>query len=364
VRSFLRNSAASLLVLLIVSLAAVSGDAAGRHARGVVTDESKGVLPGATVVVTDTNGRIVATAVTDAAGRYDSGPLAPGEVTLTFQLPGFAEVAIRAEIGTDVDAVVSPCLKLAPQAETVEVVGKVPLPLPPPPPIAPPTPKPRPLTLPVPEHDRDAVCAPAKLTGAPESFGLVRARRYAANELYAKGDELVIDSGALDGIKVGQNFVVRRSFPVAWAVREATGEHTAGLVQIVAADEHSSVAVVIYACDEMIPGDRLASFTPQPPRAPSPAGTPDYRRAARIIFSDIGQSLGAPRRMMVIDHGSAFGVRAGQRVTLFRRRDSDGDRPFVIGEAVVIAVRFDSATIRVERVSDAILPGDWAAIQR
>ena len=39
---------------------------------------------------------------------------------------------------------------------------------------------------------------------------------------------------------------------------------SAGLVQIVLADEHSAVAVVVYACDELRTGDFLAAFTPQP----------------------------------------------------------------------------------------------------
>jgi hypothetical protein len=157
---------------------------------------------------------------------------------------------------------------------------------------------------------------------------------------------------------------VRRTYRVEWDPHSETGEHTAGLVQIVAADEYASVAVVIYACDEMMPGDRLASFNPEPLRNPAPAGTPDYRQAARILFPDIGQLLGAPGRLMVIDRGAAGGVRVGQRVTLFRRRASAGGAPSVVGDAVVVAVRPDSATIRVERVTDAIFFGDWAAPQR
>jgi hypothetical protein len=354
----------TLFALLGLWSAAASGSAAGRNVRGVVTDESNGVLPGVTVVATSADGGVLATAVTDGQGRYVLGPLAAGRVTLTFQLQGFSPAAVRVEIGAEADAVVSPRLVVAPQSETVLVYGKVPVPPPPPPPSPPPPPpRPRPVTKAVPEHDRDSVCGPAKLGAMPESFGTVRSRRYAANGLYAAGDELVIDGGTLSGLDVGRNLVVRRTFTVQWDPRSAIGEHTAGLVQIVSADESSSVAVVIYACDEIMPGDRLASFNPEPLRAPAPAGTPDYRNAARILFPDIGQLLGAPRRMMVIDL-PVTGVRVGQRVTLFRRRLSGGGAPSVVGDAVVVAVRIDSATIRVEHVTDAIFFGDWAAVQR
>ncbi len=361
----LRRFTTALFVLLGLWSAAGSSHGADRHVRGVVSDESNAVLPGVTVVATSTDGRVLATAVTDGEGRYVIGPLAAGRVTLTFQLEGFSPAVTRVTIGVDADAVVSQRLVVAPQSETVLVYGKVPVPPPPPPPLPPPPPpRPRPVAIAVPEHDRDSVCGPAKLSAVPESFGTIQSRRYAANGLYGAGDELVVDGGTLSGLEVGRNFVVRRTFTVQWDPRSEIGEHTAGLIQIVAADEHASVAVVIYACDEMMPGDRLASFNPEPLRAPAPAGIPDFRYAARILFPDIGQLLGAPRRMMVIDRGAESGVRVGQRVTLFRRRQSGGSEPSVVGDAVVVAVRADSATIRVERVTDAIFFGDWAAPHR
>src|SRR5450759_1942442 len=294
----LRRFTTALFVLLGLWSAASSTYGADRNVRGVVSDESNGVLPGVTIVATAADGRVLATAVTDGAGRYVIGPVAAGRVTLTFQLEEFSPVAVRVAIGADADAVVSQRLVVAPRSETVVVYGK--LPVPPPPPR--PAPRPRPVTISVPEHDRDSICGPAKLSATPESLGTIRSRRYAANGLYAEGDELVIDGGMLSGLDVGRNFVVRRTYRVEWEPRSETGEHTAGLVQIVAADEHASVAVVIYACDEVMPGDRLASFNPEPRRAPAPVGTPDYRYAARILFPDIGQLLGAPRRLMAVSY--------------------------------------------------------------
>jgi len=67
--------------------------------------------------------------------------------------------------------------------------------------------------------------------------------------------------------------------------------------------------------------------------------------------------------MMVIDQGASAKVVVGQRVTLFRRRARDG-QVSVIGDAVVVAVRANSATIRVDQSRDAIFDGDWAALQR
>jgi len=112
----------------------------------------------------------------------------------------------------------------------------------------------------------------------------------------------------------------------------------------------------------MMPGDFLAAVTPEPVREPEAVGSPVFEQAARILFADAGQMLGVPRRMMVIDRGSERGIRAGQRLTLFHHER--GLKPVIVGEAIVVAVRADSATIRIERVIDAILFGDYAAPQR
>jgi hypothetical protein len=355
---------ARLCAVLAVAWAAAAGQGVGRNARGVVMDESNGVLPGVTVAAASEDGRTLVTGVTDGAGRYVIGPLPPGRVTLTFQLDGFAQGSAAADVGSDADAIVNQRLALAARSESVEVVGKLPRPYPPPPPLPPPVSRRRPVTHAVPAHDPDSVCGPAKQGARPESFGTVRARRYGYNGLYAKGDELEIDAGTDSGLEPGRNFTVRRSFRAGADPDVPMGEHSAGVVQIVSADERSAVAVVVYACDEIMPGDRLASFAPEPLRAPARPGIPDYRYAAKILFADLGQSMGAPSRLMVIDRGADSGVRVGQRATLFQRRPAAHDGRAVVGDAVVVAVRVDSATIRVEHVTDAVLSGDWAALQR
>jgi carboxypeptidase family protein len=354
----------ALVLAALLSLCAETTFADEGNVRGVVTDESGGVLPGVTIVAKSADGRVMVTAVTDGAGRFVIGPLPTGQVTVTFELEGFAEATLRTAIPAEGDAEVRQKLALASRSESVEVIGRIPVPPPPPPPPPPPRPpKPKPVTIPVPEHDRDSICGPAKLTGKPESFGTVRVRLSANRELYSEGDELAIDGGVLSGLEVGRNYVVRRTFRIGWDPRTESGEHTAGVVQIVSADERTAVAVVIYACDEIMPGDRLAAFRPEPLRPPMSPGMPDYRYAAKILFPDFGQLLGAPRRLLVIDRGAADGVRVGQRVTVFRRRPG-GREPDNVGDAVVVAVRVDSATIRVERVIDGVFFGDRAALHR
>jgi hypothetical protein len=198
-----------------------------------------------------------------------------------------------------------------------------------------------------------------------ESYGTIRSGHSSrGNGLFAEGDELSIEGGEATGLEVGQNFVARRSYRTSSDPGGAAGEHSAGLLQIVAVGERASVALVVYACDELMPGDWLSPFTPEPIRAPEPAGVPLYDRAARVMLTDAGQLIGGPRRLMVIDQGSDHGMRVGQRLTLFRPSRPGARGPAVIGDAVVVAVRNDSATIRVQRATDVIAIGDSAAPQR
>lgn len=357
---------ATLTIFLVCSTALsargpLSAETGPGSVRGEVADASGGVLPGVTVVATGADGRVVATAVTDGAGSFVVSALPSGLVHLRFQLEGFDPAVVELAVQSGTESRVVERLDLASITESVVVYAKAPVD----PPRRPPPPPP-PVLLPVPTHDRDSICGPAKPGATSESLGTIRTRRdEAMGALYTTGDELLVDGGTLNGLAIGRNLVVRRHYRVNDAAGGvATGEHSSGLLQIVAADERSSVGVVVYACDELMKGDFLSAFTPEPIRTPDPVGTPLYGAAARILFADAGSMLGVPRRLMVIDRGSDYGYRAGQRLTLFRRRGRDTARPDVVGDAIVVAVRTDSATIRVERTTDAISSGDFAAPQR
>jgi Carboxypeptidase regulatory-like domain len=349
---------------LVVLCAMVAAAQAGRGVvRVEVTDSSGGRLPGVEVVANAAEGQALR-AVTDRTGRCVFPAVPAGPVMLRFRLERFAGVLTGVTVQSGAESRLVQRLELAPLSETVVVQAPAPVemarPLPPPPVPSPPR---APLLRPVPPHDRDSVCGPAK-PGAPgESLGTIRSSRYVAEGgLYTTGAQIIVDGGMLNGLEVGQNLVVRHYFRVRGLARtDTTGEHSAGLVQIAAVNERSAIAVVIYACNELRAGDFLAPFTPEPVRPAEPRGTPIYDDAARILFADEGQILGAPRRLMVIDRGSGHGVRVGQRLTLFRRRGARS--PDIVGDAIVVAIRIDSATIRVERVSDTISSGDLAAPQ-
>ena len=349
-----------IFALLSLCPAAASVAADQGAVRGTITDGSNAALPGVIIVATTPEGGVIAATSTDGSGAYELGGLPAGELKLSFQLDGFATATMSVAVEPGVVSTVQKRLELAPVTETVLVIGQGSVAS-----QASSAAPPRPEAKPVPVHDRDSICGPAKPAALPESFGKIRSARLdGTRDLYSKDDEVLIDGGTLNGLEEGQNLVVRRQFRILDSAGPTlVGEHTAGLLQIVSADERISSAIIVYACDELRKGDSLASFKPEPVRTPDPAGIPAFNDAAKILFGDAGQILGAPGRLMVIDRGSDHGLHVGQRVTLFRRRHQTGNTPLIVGDAVVVAIRPDSATIRVEGVTDAISSGDWAAPQ-
>lgn len=353
-----------LAAVLAIALPGAARAQAPAHLSGTVTDESGGVLPGVTVTASARDGRVLATTTSDGNGAWSIDGLPAVPLKLSFQLDGFSPAASEIALMTGARAPHRQRLSIAAQSENVTVVGTAPPPPVAPTPIVVPLPA-RPTIVPVEEHARESVCGPTKLTAAAESFGTIRARRFGAEHgLYFAGDELVIDRGTADGLAIARNYVARRTFRTPAGSGAATGQHAAGLVQVVAADEHSAFAVVVYACDEVMRGDTLAAFKPEPALPPEPPGTPAFDDAARILFGDEGQLVGVPHRLMVIDRGETQGVRPGQRFTLFRPPRNSSAPPAVVGDAVAVSVRHDSATIRIESASDAITFSDLAAPQR
>src|SRR5437773_6053562 len=98
-KPFMCEPAAALVVALLLMGSTVGAAQLTPGAiRGEVTDSSGGVLPGVTVNATSANGAIVGTTVTDGSGRYAFRALPPGPITLTFELEGFARVAVTAQV--------------------------------------------------------------------------------------------------------------------------------------------------------------------------------------------------------------------------------------------------------------------------
>lgn len=341
----------------------------GEQARltGRVTDGSGAALPGATVTLTPAKQGKPVVVVTDAVGQYQTPPLPAGTYGVTFEMSGFETRTNPAVVlGPGEVFVLDRQLGLAQLTETVTVTGEVPKP-----PPAEPLPPLRkaPKVVPVPKLLLASVCGPEKAGDGDITVGhIVGHRDEPRRELFGPGDVLLLDVGGDMGMKPGDNYIVRRRFQYGdkgVALKQATyGGQTAGLVQVVEAAPESSVAVVVYACAEFMAGDGLAPFEPLPVLMADGAGEPQFDDPALVVFGELGRVTGTANQLMVIDRGYTQGVVRGQRVTLFRRSLASGGPVVRIGDGVVVAIRPQSATIRIDRSNDAVEVGTLVALHR
>jgi hypothetical protein len=101
-RSF--SSLVFSVLMLLVSTVVTSAQQSTADLSGRVTDSSGGVLPGATVTVTQTNTGLVRSTVTDETGAYLLPDLPTGPYRLEITLAGFgsyAQTGIVLQVGAN-----------------------------------------------------------------------------------------------------------------------------------------------------------------------------------------------------------------------------------------------------------------------
>jgi hypothetical protein len=365
IRSRFPGLFAAIFTILAVGTIAQTGQS---RVAGRVTDGSGGALPGATVTIVPAGSPFPqpVEVTTAAGGEYLTPWLPPGDYALTFTLSGFDSRSVsKLKLIAGETLALDVQLSVAALKETVEVTAPF---LPPPDPPKPAPPPPRPRANPVDPEILASVCGPRQSPDYSIAVGQIVGRGDdPLRGLIGPGDLVQLSAGESQGLTAGQNLVVRRRFQTGerWVSKKVAtfAEQTAGLVQVLEVHPQSSVAMVVYQCGELIAGDSVEPYQPQLAVATQAGGTPKFDEPARIITGEDGQEMGAVRQMMVIDRGIMQGVARGQRLTIFRRMS--GDRPPVmLGDGVVVAVRSDSATFRIERAKDAITVGDLVAIHR
>jgi hypothetical protein len=188
--------------------------------------------------------------------------------------------------------------------------------------------------------------------------------------LFGPGDPIIIHGGTSQGLRVGQEYFVRRVTADRFTERGSDGVptlsiHTAGWIRIVEVAPEAAIATITRACGGMQVGDYLEPFElPAVPAPPAQASEPDYANPGRLMLGDDRRQMGATGDLMVCDRGSDHGVRNGQRLTIFRQTVG-GAGPIVrVGEATAMIVSPETSVVRIDKSTDAIYVGDLVAIHR
>lgn len=214
----------------------------------------------------------------------------------------------------------------------------------------------------------DIACGPRAALIMPEvGLTLIGAREEPAL-LFAPYHGLIVNAGANQGLKVGQEYYVRRVItPMDRGMvkpGDLIGIHTVGWIRIAEVQDDRSIANAIHACDGFQPGDYLEPYTPPPPVPKPIPGTPDFDMPGRVVFGDERRAMGAGSNLMVIDLGTDNGIKPGQQLTFFRRTHGGTGPIFSVARGTAIAVSAESSMVRLDGARDAVYAGDFVAVHR
>ena len=122
-RTTMERALAGVLVLACLVLPVAAQETTGTI-QGAVTDQSGGILPGATVTVRSVETGQTQEAVANDTGRYTVAYLRPGTYDISFSLSGFSPVTVKAvRLSVNDRIEVNAALKVGGLTDTVEVVG-------------------------------------------------------------------------------------------------------------------------------------------------------------------------------------------------------------------------------------------------
>lgn len=120
-----RRGTAALCTLVLTSVTVLGQGSTTATIRGNIQDPSGGVLPGATITVTNTGTKAVQTVVSDDRGQYQFGALFPGTYDLRVELSGFKSYERKAlALSPSDNRGIDVRLDVGQQSETITVTAQ------------------------------------------------------------------------------------------------------------------------------------------------------------------------------------------------------------------------------------------------
>ncbi len=201
---------------------------------------------------------------------------------------------------------------------------------------------------------------PLQVTGAQD--GVER-------RAFGPGDLLVINAGEKQGMTVGQQFYARRmtTFQHGRPSKERPGViQTSGWLRVYSVGENMSLATVAHACDVVAKGDYLEPFVvPTVPSAPPRDLDKVQHEAYGHVLVGVEQTTTFGRgSFFLVDRGANDGVTPGTRFVIYRDKHEPGVFLFEVGDAVAMSVQEQTSTLLAIRARDAVISGDYVAIQK
>lgn len=180
---------------------------------------------------------------------------------------------------------------------------------------------------------------------------------------------VVLSGGTPQGLAPGQRFFARRllSPRAGEAVTDTVigAIHTAGWLTVVAADEHSALARVDYACDAIVSGDYLEPYAEPalPAQVAAPTGAIDFRNMGRVLQGTDRHEMFGAGDFVSIDRGASQGLTAGTRIAFYR--DRQNGTPLVeLGTGIVLEVSPAAAKVVLDNARFVVRSDDYWGVRQ
>lgn len=181
---------------------------------------------------------------------------------------------------------------------------------------------------------------------------------------FSTGDEIYINRGAENGVKVGDQFEVIRAISdpddAAWFQYEvmlsrAMGTRYAdiGRLRVVHVDAKTSTAVMNFACEPIQRGDIIRPFVARPipqfhQAKLDPYAAPSGKKTAMLVSGKDYTVLAGPGHIVYVNLGSAQGVRVGDYFRVFRYQGTHLETDYQVRDTAYKAFGFGSTPVAYE----------------
>jgi hypothetical protein len=235
---------------------------------------------------------------------------------------------------------------------------------------------PAPISGPLPVGvEADVYCA-GYLGDRDEAFvgRVVNAEKERNQSMFMMGDLLYLDIGADAGVQAGMEFAIVRPNRLVnrWgSVRDVVGRiyMTPGRVRVLCVQEKSSIAEIVYSCNEVELGDSVTPFEPIPVplvRRTRPQGicdTPNGKATGHLVDTRDAVTPVGTGTVVFLDLGEQDGLNPGDFLTVYRPSTRAVGVRTVLGEAAILTTRNRTSVAIITSMLDFMGIGDEVEIK-
>lgn len=207
--------------------------------------------------------------------------------------------------------------------------------------------------------ESDLYCSIYLLDGALPGIKIIGAERQEEKVLLNDGDKFYIDKGKVDGLEIGQVFLVIGVGPKIMDYGNLTSR--TGRARIIGLEESRGTVRIDKTCGQVLLGNDLIPFEEKEGMLGKDEGyaqelDENQGTMGSLIFIDTELHIAGTGQWAIIDMGSDRGVHIGQQMTIFKRVKIGVPRE-AIGSLVVIDVQKGTSTIKLLSCRDAVEVG-------